>query len=387
MKNLICEKLKRNKFLILLLIIVMVRFLNVCTFGAGHCGAKENIRFESYKEYEKEGLDKDRAKVGDTSLSDYFNFIDRFRNNSIQKARNFYPSPHSELLLGIVLGIDELQTIPTFNDILIATGTIHVVVVSGYNINLLFSFLKSFLGGIYSFKKYLIAVIATLVYSVISGFEPPVIRAWIMSSVSGLGMFYGRKMDPVMLLLFSGLVMTFFDPGLLYSLSFQLSFLASLSLLMFSPIVKAFFATMSKQSMTKSSQNLLQEDLVSSFSAQILVWPVISINFGRVSIFSPFINSIILWTIPVSTILGAAFLFSAFINYYLAFAVSLFLYTSLDIFVQVLRLFSNIPFLSVTFKLNALYLIVYYLAVFVLYQLFKKKLESAVNLERKYAQA
>ena len=372
------EFLKRNKLLLLLVFVVLVRFLSVCFYGSDSCRGKENIRFYNEK------TDKKGKETSNTAL--FTDYINRFRNNSIQKVRKFYPSPHSELLLGVVLGIDELRTVPTFNDILIATGTIHVVVVSGYNINLLFNFLKSLLGGIYSFKKYLIAVIATLVYSVISGFEPPVIRAWIMSSVSGLGMFYGRRLDPIQLLVFSGIIMIIFSPELLYSLSFQLSFLASLSLLMFSPIVKVFFASIGGHNMTNNPQNLLHEDLISSFSAQISVWPVISSNFDRVSIFSPFINSIILWTIPLSTIIGAAFLFSAFINNYLAFVVSLVLYAPLDIFVQILRLFSNIPFLSISFRLNTFYLSTYYLAIFVLYMLYKKKLKATVNFERKYAQ-
>src|SRR3989344_4302675 len=189
------EFLKRNKLLLLLLFIVLVRFLSVCFYGSNSCGGKENIRFYKDKTH------KSGEETGKTAL--FSNYFNRFRNNSIQKVRKFYPSLHSELLLDVVLGIYELRTVPTFNDILVATGTIHVVVVSGYNINLLFSFLKSLLGGIYSFKKYLFAVIATLVYSLISGFEPPVIRAWIMSSVSGLGMLYGRKLDPIQLLVFS----------------------------------------------------------------------------------------------------------------------------------------------------------------------------------------
>jgi len=180
--------------------------------------------------------------------------------------------------------------------------------------------------------------------------------------------------------------MIIFSPELLYSLSFQLSFLASLSLLMFSSAVKIFFASIGRHNMTNNPQNLLHEDLISSFSAQISVWPVISSNFDRVSIFSPFINSIILWTIPLSTIVGAVFLFSAFINYYLAFAVALVLYAPLDIFVQILRLFSNIPFLSISFRLNTFYLITYYLTTFVLYMLYKKKLDAAVEFGRNYAQ-
>jgi len=367
----------RNKVLIIVLFFVAVRFFHVCLYTSAACIKEKNYG---------------KAAAGDTA-NPVFKYIEKFRNNSVQKVRKLYPSPHSELLLGVVLGIDELSTVPTFNDILIATGTIHVVVVSGYNINLLFSFVKSVLGGIYTYKKFFTAVIATLIYSVIAGFEPPVIRAWIMSSISGLGMLYGRKLDPIMLLIFSGAIMLFFNPELLFSLSFQLSFLASLSLLMFSPMVKPVFASVGGQTKSKKqacrpqkavSASFFQEDLVSSFSAQILVWPVISGSFGRVSIFSPFINAVVLWTIPLSTVLGAIFLLFAYINQYLAVVLSLVLYAPLDIFIQVLRLFSNIPFLSINFSLGTPALLIYYSAVLVFYFLYAKP-KSVTTAERKYS--
>ena len=49
------------------------------------------------------------------------------------------PSPHAELVLGMVLGIDNFDQLPKFKDTLKRSGTVHVVVVSGFNISLVYA--------------------------------------------------------------------------------------------------------------------------------------------------------------------------------------------------------------------------------------------------------
>src|SRR4030042_4467734 len=65
--------------------------------------------------------------------------LSTIKNLSVNQARKYLPSPHSELLLGMVIGLDDLGKVTHFKDMLIATGTIHVLVVSGFNISLVFN--------------------------------------------------------------------------------------------------------------------------------------------------------------------------------------------------------------------------------------------------------
>src|SRR5690554_2381809 len=67
-------------------------------------------------------------KPQENSTSKVAHFFEQLRQNSMLSIRKYVPSPHSELLLGVTLGIDELDTVPKFNKALKDTGTVHVVV-------------------------------------------------------------------------------------------------------------------------------------------------------------------------------------------------------------------------------------------------------------------
>lgn len=293
--------------------------------------------------------------------------IDKMRKTMSSSVRNYLPSPHSELLLGIVVGINDLTKVPAFNDMVRSTGTIHVVVVSGYNISLVFSLIIGILGTKYKFKNFFIAQILALIYSILSGFEPPVIRAWIMGLISSFGNYLGRRVNALDALILSALMMLAYNPTYFISLSFQLSFLATLGLVLYGDI----FSTILK------SKNIFIVDLSTTLSAQVFVWPLISHIFESVNIISPLVNSLILWTIPLATIVGSIFLVSTFINHSIALLLSYFAVVPLDLFIRLGLLFSKLPFNSVVFRPSANFIILYYLLTLFspvfMKKIFKKK--------------
>ncbi len=286
----------------------------------------------------------------------------KFRELSNKKIKQNLPSPHSELLGGVLLGINDINNTPTFNDVVRDVGTVHVIVVSGYNINLVFAFVYRIIGKKYSYRNLLIALTATLVYAVISGFDPPVVRAWIMGSIVCLGTFYGRKIDVTQILLFSGFVMVSINPTYLYSLSFQLSFLAALGLIMFADLFSGLF----------KSKNALFSDLISTLAAQVLVWPLIAYHFERVSIISPLVNSLVLWLIPLSTVVGGLYLVASFLNVYLGQVFSYIIMVPLDIFIEVCYFFSTFPYSNIIFKPSIQFIWFYYFMAMAVPRLLKK---------------
>lgn len=286
-------------------------------------------------------------------------FIADFRRNSSDNIRRYLPSPHSELLLGMTIGVNDLKTVPKFNNASKITGTVHVVVVSGYNIALVFGLVIAVIGSQYRMRNLLFALLVTLVYAVISGFEPPVIRSWIMGSIAAWGKYYGRSLDGAKLLFFSGLCMVLYDPAFLFSLSFQLSFMATLSLCLFSDPIALLVRKFSR-----GRRFLLLEDLTSTLSAQVLVWPLISNTFGTVSVISPIANPLVLWTVPISTVLGMVMLFLTFISAFLSHLFAWIVFVPLDIYVQTVNWLGGLGGASVTFGLNNRLMLIYYIVIF-----------------------
>lgn len=282
-------------------------------------------------------------------------YLSKFREASINTAQKYLPSPHSELLIGMVMGADELSKVPSFKEALKSTGTIHVVVVSGFNISLVFGFVTNLLGSKYKLKNLILAQFITFLYSIMTGFEPPVIRALVMGSLVSWAKYYGRSLDAFRVLLFTALVMILGWPYFLFSLSFQLSFLATLGLVVFGNFFSEKFTNFFK------SESFLVEDFGTTVSAQVFVLPIVAHFFGRISILSFLINPLILWTVPISTVLGGLFLALASISSFLATIFVQFLYPFLDVFVRLAYFFGSFKFSSVTFSANIKSMVVYYL--------------------------
>jgi len=294
--------------------------------------------------------------------------VDLFKKLTTLLVRRSLPSPHSELLLGSTLGINDLSLVPRFNDVVVVTGTIHVIVVSGYNISLVSGMVTRALGSKYRRKNFIIASLGTFVYAVISGFEPPVIRAWIMGTIASYGTFLGRKNDIVGVLFVSAESMLLVQPAFICSLSFQLSFLATLSLLFFSFAVSRVLSFINKSRLGR----LFYQDLVATVSAQILVLPLIAFSFGRISLVSFVANALLLWTVPLATVYGLALLAVLYLSYFLNFwpfvflakIISAFVFVFLDIFIRGVYFFAAVPYANIDFKMPLRVLLMYYFACF-----------------------
>lgn len=64
------------------------------------------------------------------------------------------------------------------------------------------------------------------------GTDPPVLRALIMGSISLLALSYGERVDALRILVVTALLLIFLSPlSLVYDAGFQLSFLATLGIL------------------------------------------------------------------------------------------------------------------------------------------------------------
>ncbi len=218
-----------------------------------------------------------------------------------------FDAPQNQLLLGMVLGIDEFNKVPDFKKALKDTGTVHAVVVSGYNMNLVFSILVRIFGGPYSFIGVTGTLVFGTVYAVLSGFEPPVMRALLMSVFLLLNTNLGRSVSIYNVLFLSAWVLIVFYPNLVFNLSFLLSFGASLSLICFSEPVEVLF----RKGILKYLP--LRNDIVSTISAQILIWPLLSLYFGSFNVVGFITNPLLLWSVPLSTIGGGVVAFLCFL--------------------------------------------------------------------------
>lgn len=242
------------------------------------------------------------------------------------------PQPQAGLLSGIVLG--SKQEMPEdFRQALINTSTIHIVVASGQNLTILSGFIVGLASVIGRKKAVTTSIGVNLFYAVLTGFQIPIIRAAFMNIFASLGQLTGREASTGYALLVSAIVMLIYEPLWLYSVSFQLSFLATFAVMEYSPAIETKFRWI---------PDILRNDLIVSASAFLLTLPVIYENFGRVSVTGVLVNCLVLWTTPLIMASGGIVAILSLISIEIAWVMSFFPAVFLTYLIYVVEFFSGL---------------------------------------------
>ena len=220
-------------------------------------------------------------------------FLAGLRESIAEFVQSGLPEPHASLLLGIILGVK--SGFPNdFYEALRVTGTLHVVVVSGFNITVIINTLAHLLVFIPLRLRFFITLLLITAFVLLVGANPPVVRAAIMGSIALLGTVLGRQNDALRAFLLAVILMLIFRPSWVGELSFQLSFLATLGLIVVFPLLDKALP----------GKGFLRSDLLTTLAAQTTVWPLLAFKFGTISLISPVVNTLVLWTIPIITYIG-----------------------------------------------------------------------------------
>ncbi len=227
------------------------------------------------------------------------------KNIFIKNISAVVSEPNSSLLGGVIFGAKESLGQALLDDFR-KVGLIHIVVLSGYNITIIavgVFWSLSFFGK--RNLSFILSVIFILLFATMVGWGATVIRAVVMALISILALFLGRPSDALRWLFIAGLLMLLWNPLILfYDPSFQLSFMATLGLILFSPFIENFISS-SKLSKFITAKFKLREIISSTLAVQFFVLPLLIKMSGFVSLISFFINPIILPLVPWAMAFGA----------------------------------------------------------------------------------
>ena len=241
------------------------------------------------------------------------------------------PVNEAGLLSGIVFGNKKALSTDLYQA-LKQTGTLHIVVASGMNVTMLAGFLMGVLALFFKRKIALVPLVVMIwFYALMSGFDPPIIRASIMTSLTFLAQELGRPALTPRILFLTALLMLMINPSLVSSVSFQLSFASTAGLIFIQPIIG------------KLKNRILQnESLSTTLAAQIATLPIVILNFGQYNFLSPLVNFLVLWTVPYLLSFGMIIAFLNFLFYPVAQLLAYLVYPIAKYFVIVVKLFSKI---------------------------------------------
>ncbi|MDD5738576.1 MAG: ComEC/Rec2 family competence protein [Candidatus Pacebacteria bacterium] len=257
------------------------------------------------------------------------------------------PNPQSAILAGILLG-DKASFSGEWKQKLSNTGTSHIVAVSGMNIVMLSQILVV-LGvalGLYRRQALFFSLILIWLFIALIGFQVSAVRAGIMGSILIVCSLLGRQNASFRALVLAVAVMLAIDPTLLrYSLSFQLSVLATLGLIQLSGVIKS---KLSKLKIFRSNKELT-EIISATISAQIFTLPLLIYTFNAVSLVGLLVNILIVPLLSVVMVLGIIFLIGALVYNPLGIILGWLVGILLSFIVWVIDIFSKIPFAILRF--------------------------------------
>ncbi len=142
----------------------------------------------------------------------------------------------TEFLVATITGDDSLLS-PDSREDFTTAGLAHILALSGLHIGIIALVIAIALFPLYFFRqnhyRLIITIILLWVYAIMTGLSPSVTRAVIMTTVYFIGVIIQRHHSSMNALCFAALMILLFSPLSLYSIGFQLSFVAVISILLF----------------------------------------------------------------------------------------------------------------------------------------------------------
>lgn len=224
-----------------------------------------------------------------------FKVKDKFR----EKLKAAIADPESSLASGLLLGDRSSMTSKLKNDFA-ATGTSHIVAVSGFNVTIIAVIILevALLIGFSRGQSFWVSLAAIILFIIMVGVPASAVRAGIMGGLLLLAIKTGRLNSSLNAIVLAAVLMIAANPKILrFDIGFLLSFLAVMGIIWLYPILDYYFQKIPDILKIKSI-------LLLTLSAQIMTLPVLIYNFDKMSLVAPLANVLILPFVPLAMILG-----------------------------------------------------------------------------------
>jgi len=226
------------------------------------------------------------------------------------------PKDEGAAVTGMALG-----TYTTLPDRLMSnftrTGTLHLLAASGFNCAVLvvvfgFIFRKCF--RLHKKHAHFALIFVLIIYMLIVGAKPSIIRATIMASLLLMGALINRPSDALNLLFGAALIILAINPADIFDVGFQLSFAAVMALVLVIPVIeqttkqwKISYSVGHYKSISQKTAQLIIKDCWQGFTATVAATlgtlPLSAHYFNQLSLVSFLVNAVVAATVlPIFTI-------------------------------------------------------------------------------------
>lgn len=291
--------------------------------------------------------------------------LDAVRLWIAQNLDDQHGAEQASFLKGIILA-DRGEIAPELKQSFVDTGTIHVLAVSGLHVGIVALVFYAVFGLLRLRKQAIVlATIAGLiVYLLLTGSAPSVVRATIMASIILLGQLFERRTDIYNSLSVAALIILLWDPKQLFNVGFQLSFAAVLSIVALYPILAHLIKNIPERFEEIKAIDYVLKLFAVSLAAQIGTLPFTAFYFERVSIVSLVANLVVVPIVGLNVMISFASLASSLVSSWLAHCYSALNNFLVSFLLGFVKAASSVPFAYVeTSHLTARFPVYYYIGV------------------------
>jgi competence protein ComEC len=242
--------------------------------------------------------------------------------------------PEGPLVSSMVLGSKAVDLPYDIRDLFVQAGLAHALAASGFQTSLILAVVLGLTRDSGSINRCILGGSALIIFALLAGFQPSVLRAVIMGFGALIALALERKVNTLGSLLIAATILLLFNPLWIWDLGFQLSFLATLGLIVTVPALLERL-----QWLPVAIASLIALPLAAS------IWTIpLQINiFGVLPVYSLLINIVTTPLISVISIGGIISALASVILPVLGSAIAWFLYYPTHWLIQVVEYFCELP--------------------------------------------
>ncbi len=226
----------------------------------------------------------------------------KVRNWFAGRVRSLVPEPQVNLGLSYLLGMK--SGLPDgLNENLRIVGLVHIVVASGAHLSILVEIARKIFGKVSRFAGLLFSVLFVVFFMAMVGWTPSIMRAGIMTILTLMAWYVGRKFAPwrIILIVMAGTLLV--NPMFIINLGWILSFASYAGIMIIGPkFIKIFYGS--------KTPGFVASIIITTLAATVMTLPIVLYYYGTVSLINVIANLLILPTLPYA--MGLVFLSGLF---------------------------------------------------------------------------
>ena len=224
------------------------------------------------------------------------------KNGFSSQVSNYISDDVSGLSKGYLLGMKS-ELPDGLEQKMKTVGMAHIIVVSGTHLSIIVACFRKVFGKVSRLFALYFSILFLLIYVLMVGVSPSLVRASFVAILSLFAWYFGREQKPERTVIYTLGFCLFLNPYFLTNLSFQLSMLAYIGILLILPGLIHYFYGPKKPKLVGST-------VLATLSAMLACLPIQIYYFGSFSIISILANVLILPTISI--VMGLSFLTGLF---------------------------------------------------------------------------